>query len=132
MTVRGMRAACARHACGARLSLSSCSHERQAGEDPYIRQAMARMEEGGTSSDFVSILEGLPQLKAARCNAAVIEAVLEFVDSKNKHIRRAAETCVMGLMKKNNEELAKAMVEMCSDPGARSSMPVLSLAYTFL
>ena len=81
------------------------------------------MEEGGTSSDFVSILEGLPQKKAARCNAAVIEAVLEFVDSKNKHIRRTAETCVMGLMKKNNEELAKAMVAMCSDPGARSSKP---------
>lgn len=80
---------------------------------------MARMQEGGTSADFVSILEGLPQKKAARSNAAVIEAVMEFVDSKNKHIRRAAEACVMGLMKKNNEELAKAMVEMCHDPGKK-------------
>ena len=42
---------------------------------------------------------------------------MEFVHSGHAMVRKAATSCVLSLVVKNNEKLAKAVVEMCHDPG---------------
>ena len=47
----------------------------QAGEDPYVRQAIAVLKEGESHKRFFDVLDSIPEKRAAKGNAALIEAV---------------------------------------------------------
>ena len=49
---------------------------------------------------------------------------MEYVHSGKAIVRKAATSCVLSLVVKNNEKLAKAVVEMCHDPGTTEQRAV--------
>jgi len=79
---------------------------------------MTRLKGGETCKGFFDILASVSEKKAAKGNAGLFEAVMEYVNSKNPTVRKAAEKCALALVIKNNEAFANAVVEMCSDPGS--------------
>jgi hypothetical protein len=64
----------------------------QAGEDPYVRQAMAVLKEGESHKRFFDILDSIPEKKAAKGNAALIEAVGGGVGVRVRELASAART----------------------------------------
>jgi len=108
---------------------TSMSPERQAGsqagrisryrhsDDPHVQHAMKSIGEGDHAKGLAQILDDISEKRTARGDAALIESVIGLVDSQDAGVRRSAMRCVMGLVIKSNKALAKALVEMCSDPG---------------
>ena len=77
--------------------LTLCMNEHncaQAGDDPYVRQTIAKLAEGEKSKGFLETLKSAPEHKKVRGNMAVIEAVMPFLDSKSVDVHREAEKCV--------------------------------------
>ena len=68
----------------------------QAGDDPYVRQAMATLKEGESHDRFFEVLDSISEKKAAKGNAALIEAVGVGRACSSVHMRvcKKVSTCV--------------------------------------
>ena len=68
----------------------------QAGDDPYVRQAMATLKEGESNNRFFEVLDSISEKKAAKGNAALIEAVGVGRACSSVHMRvcKKVSTCV--------------------------------------
>lgn len=68
----------------------------QAGDDPYVRQAMATLKEGESNNRFFEVLDSISEKKTAKGNAALIEAVGVGRACSSVHMRvcKQVSTCV--------------------------------------